>query len=94
MRTVAIPWAALMIWQAYARSAVRNQQGNVIGRKLPEPYNFIWGSALMAAFGIIADAYETLGALLAWGTLLAAVTAYYRPKANPLPASAPTANVK
>jgi hypothetical protein len=92
MKSVALPWVVLMAYQGYTRSAVKDSSGNVIGRKLPEPYYFLWGSAIMAVCAIIAQANENLGAVVAWASLLGAITASYRQSqkiATPAPGVAP-----
>jgi hypothetical protein len=67
---VVIPWGILMSFQAY-RFGISQQ-------RMPEPYYFIAGSAIMGVAAIIAQANDKVGALFAWAILLGAFTAAWR----------------
>jgi hypothetical protein len=67
---VVIPWALLMSLQAY-------RFGIAQGR-LPEPYYFIAGSAVMGVAAIIAQANDKVGTLFAWAMLSGALVLAWR----------------
>ena len=61
---VAVPWLTLMMFQAWQHGAKQ--------KKMPEPFYFIGGSAVMTIGAIVGMANPTAGALFNWAMVLGA----------------------
>jgi hypothetical protein len=75
---IAIPWAILMFAQAYNHGIAAPDGKGGTTTRMPEPYFFFWGSAVMGIAGLAAMANQRLGLVMAWGFLLGAMVYKYQ----------------
>lgn len=71
---IVIPWMILLAYEGYNQGYKKQQ--------LPAPYHFLYATFAMGLAGIVSQANERVGVLLAWGFLLGALVSQYQKQAT------------